>query len=156
MFRFFLAAVALFGLVALNPALAADSVTLRRSLTITRLWTNATPPGAPTATGYVTVTNSGTTADRLVGVSSSVAGPGMLHQMTFSNGIASMRMVDGIDIPPGKTVTLDPNGFHMMFDTLTAPLKTGDQLPVTLTFQKAGKVDAVLQIMPIGSRGPAS
>jgi copper(I)-binding protein len=153
MFRIAFATVAVVGLIAVAPAFGAEAAKVG-NLTITGLWTTATPPGAPTATGYLTVANTGNTADRLVEVSSPVAATAMLHQMDITNGIASMRMVSGIDIPAGKTVSLDPTGFHVMFETLSQPLRTGQTLPVTLTFEKAGKVDAVLDILPIGSRGP--
>ena len=76
--------------------------------------------------------------------------------MDVSNGITTMRMVDAIDIPAGKTVTLDPGGFHLMFVTLQRPLKAGGKLPVTLTFEKAGTVDTFLAVLPIGSKGPAA
>ena len=42
-------------------------------LTITQAWSRATPPGAATAAGYLTITNHGTTNDRLVSVISSAA-----------------------------------------------------------------------------------
>src|SRR5438552_2949704 len=89
------------------------------SLTLTGLWTTATPPGAPTAAGYLAITNNGAAADRLLAVTSPLAAGAMLHDMELVDGVASMRMVDGIDIPPGKTVTLGPNAFHIMFVTMT-------------------------------------
>jgi copper(I)-binding protein len=150
-----LCAVMLSALLVALPALAAPAVTLG-ALTISAPWTTATPPGAPTATGYLTITNTGTVPDRLIAVSSPDAAMGMLHQMSVANGIASMHPINGIDIPAGKTVSLDPNGFHLMLVTLTETLKTGQTLPVTLTFEKAGKVDVVLDILPIGSKGPKS
>ncbi len=116
-------------------------------------WTTATPPGAPSASGYMEITNTGSSTDRLTAVSSPLAAGAMLHDMDIANGIASMRMLDGIDIPAGKTITLAPNGLHIMFVTLKQPLKTGDSFPVVLTFAKAGKVEATLPVLPIGSRG---
>src|SRR5689334_17926722 len=71
------------------------------SLTVSGLWTTATPPGAPTAAGYLTVTNNGVTPDSLVAVSSPVASLGMLHRMDLANGIATMQMVPAIEIPAG-------------------------------------------------------
>ena len=126
------------------------------SVTVSGLWTAATPPGAATASGYLTITNTGTVADRLTAVTSPLAGGAMLHEMEITNDIASMRMVDGIDIPPGKTVALAPNGFHIMFVTLKQPLKAGDTLPVVLTFARAGQIQATLAVLPVGSRGPVA
>jgi len=147
-----IAAAALALLLAANMALAGTLSV--GSLTITGLWATATPPGAPTAAAYLTITNNGTTADSLVAVSSPMASVGMLHRMDLSGGIASMQMVPAIDIPPGKTVRLAPDAFHVMFVTLKQPLKAGETMPVTLIFQKAGRLDAALPVLPIGSKGP--
>jgi periplasmic copper chaperone A len=41
-----------------------------------------------------------------------------------------------------------------MFD-LKSPLKQGDKVPVTLEFEKAGKVTLSLDVEGIGAQGPA-
>jgi copper(I)-binding protein len=149
-------ALALFAIMLSGTAAFSQSVTVG-SLSLTDLWTRATPPGAPTAGGYLTITNTGTEADRLLSVASPDAASGELHQMQMSNGIMEMRAVtDGIEIPPGGTVTLAPSGFHMMFVTLKQPLKNGGELPVTLIFAKAGTITTTLHIYPVGSKGPES
>jgi copper(I)-binding protein len=141
-------------LLTAGAAAAAGQTVTAGSLVIANPWTDATPPGAPTATGYVTITNHGSTPDRLVGVSSPLANTGELHQMSVANGIASMHPIDGIDIPAGATLTLTPTTFHMMFVTLMQPLKQGSEMPVTLRFQKAGSVEVSLQVLAIGATGP--
>jgi periplasmic copper chaperone A len=124
------------------------------SLTLSGLWTTATPPGAPTAVAYLTIANNGALPDRLVAVSSPLASVGMLHRMDLTGSIASMQMVPAIEIPARKAVTLAPDSFHIMFVTLKHPLKAGDTMPVTLIFEKAGRVDALLPVLPLGSKGP--
>ena len=127
------------------------------SLELTNLWARATPPHAPTAAGYLTITNHGSAADKLTAVSTPMAGSGELHIMKVENGIMTMRPVEGgIEIPAGGTVTLAPGGYHLMFIGPKEPFKDGGKLPVTLTFEKAGSVDTFLHIMPIGSQGPAA
>lgn len=149
------AAGALFATVALTAPAFAEDVTLG-ALTISAPWARATPPGAPTGAGYLTITNAGSTADTLTAVSTPAAATGELHEMAAKDGIMTMRQVaGGIAIPAGGTVTLKPGGYHLMFITLKAPLKQGGTLPVTLTFAKAGTVEADFPIMPIGSMGPA-
>ncbi len=62
----------------------------------------------------------------------------------MNNGVMTMRPLDkGSWIEPGKTVKLAPGGYHLMLMDLKNPLKQGDQVPLTLEFEKAGKVDAV-------------
>jgi copper(I)-binding protein len=60
----------------------------------------------------------------------------------------------GLVIEPGKTVKLSPGGFHLMLLELKGPLKRGDKLPITLEFEKAGKVSTTLDVEGIGAQGP--
>jgi copper(I)-binding protein len=125
------------------------------ALKLTNLWTRATPSAAPTAIGFLTITNTGAEPDQLIAVSSPDAASGEFHKMSMENDIMKMRALPGgIEIPAGGTVKLAPGGLHLMFVTLKAPLTEGGKLPVTLTFEKAGKVDTFLHILPIGAKGP--
>ena len=61
--------------------------------------------------------------------------------MAMNNGVMTMRPLDkGLAIEPGKTVKLAPGGYHLMLMDLKNPLKQGDKVPLTLEFEKAGKV----------------
>lgn len=151
-----LGAIALTSLIVFAAPALADPVTVG-DLEITHAWARATPPGAHTAAAYLTVTNTGAAGDTLTAASAPVAGMTMLHKMEMDNGVMKMRMVEGgIAIAPGKTVTLDPNGLHVMLMDMTAPLKAGGTLPLTLTFAKAGTVTLSLPVLPVGSKGPAA
>ena len=108
---------------------------------ITQAWSRATPGGAKIGSGYLTIENKGAAPDRLIGVSADVAGKVEVHEMAMNNGVMTMRPLDsGLTIDPGKTVKLAPGGYHLMMFDLKAPLKQGDKVPVTLEFEKAGKV----------------
>lgn len=50
----------------------------------------------------------------------------------------TMKPVDSIELPAGETVKLEPGGYHIMLLDLVSPLKKGDTVEVTLTFEKAG------------------
>jgi copper(I)-binding protein len=124
------------------------------ALKLTDLWTRATPPSAPTAGGFLTIANTGTEPDRLIAISSPEAASGEIHEMSMENDVMRMRALpNGIEIPAGGTVKLAPGGRHLMFITLKAPLAEGGKLPVTLTFEKAGKVDTYLHILAVGAPG---
>ena len=139
-------AVALFGL----PA-AAHDYTLG-SLKIGHPWARATPPTAPSGGGFLTVTNTGTAADRLVSATSPAAGQVQIHEMKMDGTIMRMRELEnGLEIPPGATVALAPGGLHLMMMGLKAPLKEATRVPVTLVFEKAGKIDVELQVMALGA-----
>jgi len=139
-------AVALFGM----PA-AAHDYTLG-SLKIGHPWTRATPPTAPSGGGFLSITNTGTTADRLVSATSPAAGQVQVHEMKMDGNVMRMREVEnGLEIPPGATVTLAPGGLHLMMMGLKDPLKEGARVPLTLVFEKAGKIDVELMVMALGA-----
>ncbi|MCD4663544.1 copper chaperone PCu(A)C [Agrobacterium sp.] len=107
--------------------------------------TKAMLPGQPVGGGYVTIKNSGTSDDKLIGVESSASGRAEIHEMAMVNDVMKMRKLDdGIVIPAGQTVELKPGGLHMMFFDVKKPFAEGDKVPVTLIFEKAGKVEIVL------------
>lgn len=133
------------------PALAAD-VTLG-DLTLSDAWTRATPPNARAGGGFVTIANEGDD-DRLVSVASNVSEKTELHEMAVTDGVMKMRpLTDGIAIPAGETVALKPGGLHVMFIGLNSPLKQGEAVPVTLTFEKAGPVEVTFSVEKIGAKG---
>jgi periplasmic copper chaperone A len=151
LYRAILAAMAAFLLLA-SPA-AAHSVKIG-ALSLTGLWTRATPPSAPTAGGYLTIDNTGAEADRLISVASPIAGQAMLHEMSTKDGTMTMRPVAGIEIPAGAAVALAPGGFHIMFMDLKETFVEGGKVPVTFTFEKAGNIDTFLPVLGLGARGP--
>jgi periplasmic copper chaperone A len=124
-------------------------------LVITQAWSRATPGGAKVGGGYLTIENKGATPDRLIGGSADVAAKVQVHEMTMDDGVMKMRPVEGgLTIDPGKTVKLAPSGYHLMIMDLKSPLKQGDKLPITLEFEKAGKVAVTLDVEGIGAQGP--
>ncbi len=126
-------------------------------LTIGHPWTRATPGGAKIGGGYLSITNNGTTPDRLTGVSLSVADHGEIHEMKMDGGVMTMRpLPNGIEIKPGETIKLEPGGFHLMFMDLKEPLKEGATVNGQLQFEKAGKVDVEFKVDAIGATGPKS
>lgn len=147
------------GCVALASVLA--SPLLARSftagdLTIGQPWARETAKGQSAGGGFLTVSNKGKQSDRLIGGSSPVAGEVQIHTMSMDGGVMRMRQLkNGIEIPAGKSITLKPGGYHLMLMGLKAPLKQGTRVPVTLTFQKAGKVKVELTVEPVGAMAPA-
>jgi copper(I)-binding protein len=124
-------------------------------LVISQAWSRATPNGAKIGSGYFTIENKGTAADKLIGISGDISGKIELHEMSMNNGVMKMRAVDGgLAIDPGKTVKLAPGGYHLMIMDLKNPLKQGDKLPLTLSFERAGKVAVTLDVQGVGAQGP--
>lgn len=101
----------------------------------------ATTEGSTTGAVFLTLHNTGTTADKLIGASTPVATGVELHQTTTdANGVASMNKVDAIEVPAGQQVVLSADGYHIMLTGLTAPLAVGTPFDVTLDFETGADV----------------
>jgi copper(I)-binding protein len=143
-------------LAALLAAPAGAEEVKAGDLVITQAWTRATPGGARTGGGFLTIENKGSTADRLIGGSGDIADRIEVHEMSMKDGVMTMRPLEkGLAIGPGKTVKLAPGGYHLMMFELKGPLKQGDKVPLTLEFERAGKVKLTFDVQGIGAPGPA-
>ncbi len=146
--------VILLCLVVMPCARAAD--VKAGDLVITQTWARATPGGAKIGGAYMTIENKGSASDRLLGGAADIAGKVEVHEMATVDGIMKMRPIErGLTIEPGKTVKLAPGGYHLMLFDLKKPLKQGDKVPVTLQFERAGKVDISLDVQGVGAQAPA-
>jgi periplasmic copper chaperone A len=122
---------------------------------ISQPWARATPKGASSGADYMTITNSGSDADRVNCVSSDASAECQIHTMTMEDGVMKMRPVEGgLEIKPGETVTLKPGAYHVMLLNLSHPLEQGKTLKITLKFDKAGTVDVESPIAAIGAPAP--
>lgn len=139
-----LAAVTLF---MAGPAFADSS-----GIKVDQAWARATPGAAKTGAIYLTITNTGTTADTLEGAASTpAAAHADLHEMKMDNGVMEMRPVPSLTIDPGKSVVLAPGGYHVMLTGLKAPLKEGQTVPLTLTFAHAGAQQVTASVAKVGA-----
>jgi copper(I)-binding protein len=132
------------------PALAEDYKI--GSIEITTPWTRATPPSARTGGGFMTITNKGTVADRLVSARSNASDKVEIHEMRMDGNVMRMRELSkGLEIPPGATVMLKPGSYHIMFMELKAPIAKDAKVPLTLVFEKAGSIDVQLTAEAMGA-----
>jgi copper(I)-binding protein len=146
--------LSLLALLAATPTLA-ESYKIG-TLQIDQPWARATPPSAPAGGGFLRITNSGTTPDRLVSASSPAADLVQVHEMKMDGSVMRMREVEkGLEIPAGGSVTLAPGAYHLMMMGLKGPLKQGTTVPVTLVFEKAGKIDVQLSVEGLGATQPS-
>ena len=120
---------------------------------ITHPWSRATPKGASVGGGYLTVRNTGTTPDRLIGASLEGAAGVEIHEMSMDGGVMKMREVKGgLEIKPGENVALQPGAFHLMFVGLTSPLEKGKPVKGTLVFEHAGTLPVTYDVEAIGAK----
>lgn len=138
--------------VALLPTLALAQNYQAGGVTVAHPWARATPGGATVGAAYVEITAKD--ADTLVAASSPGAARVEIHSHTMGDGVMKMRKLENLPIPVGGPVMLKPSGDHIMLLDLKAPLKQGDVLPITLVFEKAGKVTVEATVEPVGAMGP--
>ena len=125
------------------------------AITVEQPWSRATPGGVDVGAGYLTITNSSDSADRLVSVTTEVSGRAEIHEMSMAGGMMKMREVtDGVAIPAHGHVTLEPSSMHLMFLDLNKPLKEGETFGGTLTFEKAGSMKVIFEVKGIGATAP--
>ena len=107
---------------------------------------------AKAAGGYMAISNEGSAADRLIAIETPIAEMATLHESTVdADGVAKMmHLENGIEIPAGDTVVLEPGGLHIMLMGLTGTLTEGDMVKATLVFEHAGKVEVEFQVDPPG------
>lgn len=123
-------------------ALSVASFAALAQTTVEEAWVRTTVPGQPSSGAFMRITAS--TDSKLLSVSSPVAKDVQVHQMTMTNDVMHMGPVDSVPLPAGKTVSLDPDGYHVMLMGLNGQIKEGDQVPLTLTVENAkGEREAV-------------
>ncbi|MGN8123480.1 copper chaperone PCu(A)C [Pseudomonas sp. 22082] len=98
-------------------------------------WVRATVPNQPASGAFMSVTAD--SDSKLLSVASPAAKDVQIHEMSMKNDVMSMGPVKSVDLPAGKAVNFDPNGYHVMLMGLTAQLKEGDSVPLTLTVENA-------------------
>jgi len=133
----------------LAPPIAAHDFK-RGTLSIAHPWTRQTAPGQANSGGFMTVSNTGKQADRLIGGSSPASARVEIHTMSMAGGVMRMRpLPNGLPIPAGGKLELKPGSHHIMLIGLKKPLKLGTMVPLTLRFEKAGTVTVQLKVEAI-------
>lgn len=121
---------------------------------------SAATPGAPAATPMVAlgetpgaipvsmlIHNGGAVGDRLLGGSTPLARTVEVHRSPLMHGVRAMvEAQEGLPIPGGSTVMLEPRNGHLMLIGLRASLVQGQTFPVTLRFARAGEVTVTARV----------
>ncbi|MDJ0949746.1 MAG: copper chaperone PCu(A)C [Alphaproteobacteria bacterium] len=146
--RFSSVAVAILMVVA-TAATAAD--VKHGELMISDAWARASV--VKNGAAYVTIMNHGTKADRLIKAASPVAAKVELHTHVMEGDVVRMRQVKAIEVGAQSHTELKPGGLHIMMMGLKQPLKEGEMVPLTLTFEKAGQVELMAHVRKAGAAG---
>jgi copper(I)-binding protein len=101
------------------------------AVSISDAWSRATVQGQPTGSAFMTIK-----ANRdveIVGVTSAIANTTQLHEMSMNGSTMTMRQMESLPIKAGQSVTLSPDGMHVMLFGLKSTLRPGDHFPVILS-----------------------
>jgi len=110
-------------------------------ISVSDAWARATMPGQPVSGAYMQIRSD---ADaRLISASSPAVPRVEVHEMKMDGDVMRMREVKAIDLPKGKTVSLEPGGFHIMLMNLSKPIAAGEVIPLILTVESDGKQQTV-------------
>ncbi|WP_416221013.1 copper chaperone PCu(A)C [Pseudomonas sp. RP23018S] len=129
-----LAALALLGLSA--SALA--------QTTVTEPWARASVAQQQSTGAFMVLTAD--TDSALIDVASPIAKTVQIHAMTMDGDVMGMKQVKDLALPAGKSVALDPNGYHVMLMGLKQQVKEGEKVPLTLTIKTAAGQTQTLQV----------
>jgi hypothetical protein len=123
-------------------------------LTVVAPWARATPGGAKVAGAYLEIRAPAGVEDKLLSARSPVAAVVELHDHINEGGVMRMRRIESIPIKGAKSVVLKPGGLHVMLMDLKGPLVAGQQIEITLVFEKAGEVTIKVPVAPVGAAAP--
>ena len=133
---------------------AADSVT------VVDPYVRQAPPGATTTGAFMVLKNSGTKDIKLVKADNPASKTTELHTHLNEGGVMKMRPVKDIEVKAKGETALKPGGLHVMLIDMKGPMKEGDMIPITLSFDDGSskKVDAKVvkptaAAMPMGGMG---
>ncbi|HXF80025.1 MAG TPA: copper chaperone PCu(A)C [Usitatibacter sp.] len=122
------------------------------AVTATDAWVRGTVPAQTSTGAFVTLTS--TEDVRVVAVTTPAARSAQIHESRMDNGRASMRHVESLPLPAGRSVELRPGGYHVMLEDLARPLAEGDRVPLTFTIEDKGgkrsRVQVEASVRPLG------
>lgn len=100
----------------------------------------AAPVAEGPASMYLTIVNTGPTADTLIAVHAPAGGSTAIHQQASGPGILTrMEPLTELEIPGDTTIAMEPGGLHVMLEG-EGQVTPGDTLAIELIFRRAGSL----------------
>ena len=124
----------------LAPAAASAHEVKAGAIAVVHPIMRASIGAVPNTAAYFTLRNTGAQPDKLLSASCACARKVEAHVMGMANGTMTMRAAPGMVIPAKGEVAFKPSGAHLMVFGLTKPAEAGTTVPMTLIFERAGKV----------------
>ena len=120
-----------------------------QALVIHDAWVRAMPPGQTMTAAYMQLENPGEQAVRVDGVEAS-EGVASLHETRRRDGRVQMAAVEQLDVPAGRTVSLEPGGLHVMLTGLANTPAAGTAVTLCVT----GPAERVCVDAPVRRNAP--
>lgn len=96
---------------------------------------------------YFRIVNDGKEADKLISADTPSAQAAEVHEsMADDNGVMSMKPRENVEVSAGEEVEFKPGGLHIMLVNLKQPLTVGDEVQLTLHFEKAGEIQLNVKV----------
>lgn len=140
-----------------DEATTSSATAASAEVDVTDAWARSTAPEAERSAVYMSLRSDEDDALLEASVDTSIAGSVEIHETTdegtdsMDSGSGSgmeggdggamqgMREVEQIELPGGEIVELEPGGYHIMLVDLRRQLTAGEEIEVTLTFERAGE-----------------
>jgi len=129
-------------------------------VTVVDPYVRMAPPGATTTGAFMVLKNGGAKDVKVVKADNPASKVTELHTHLNEGGVMKMRPVKDIEVKAKGETALKPGGLHVMMIDMKGPMKEGDMIPITLTFDDGSskKVDAKVvkptaAAMPMGGTG---
>jgi copper(I)-binding protein len=144
--------VLLAGLMISVGALAASA----DMVTVQEPYVRLAPPNAPATAAFMVLKNGGDKDVKVMKADNPASKLTELHTHINDNGVMKMRPVAAIEIKAKGETKLQPGGLHVMLINLKAPMKEGDVVPITLTFDDGSSKNVDAKVMkPVAAGMPA-
>lgn len=110
------------------------------------------PANPDVASVQLTIKNDTANGDVLTGVTSTEVASASVHRsVTDADGRSTMRPVERLDVPSGKTIEFKPGGLHVMLKDPPATMEIGDKISLTFKFEKSGLRTVRAQVIEPGT-----
>ena len=116
----------LLALLVSQTAVAAGRLEIRSA------WIRTAPPGAMMLAGYATLHNGGDAPLTVIGAGSEAFGDVSLHESVEVDGVARMKALSEVEIPPGANVVFAPGGKHLMLMRPKGEIKAGESIKIRI------------------------
>jgi len=114
-------------LVSVSTSVLADHITIKGA------WLPEAAPVARVMAAYMDISNHSKQTSFITSVTSPQFKKVEIHSMSHKNGMMHMEKQEQLKLPAGKTVALQPGGFHMMLFNPKEWFKDGSKITLNIT-----------------------